>query len=769
MSTKPSCFMPVAAQTGQPVQLSMQRLWLTGRVLAAGGRLLVQHVFRSAEEKPLEVIYCFPLSRDAALRSFRIVGEGFEAHSELRETQEAVKTYEEGIADGSLSVLARQFGDGVVNLTLGNIRPRETVTVVLELLQGVELRDQGFRFRFPFTLAPAYHPRMRATRVFDNQGEIELPTSEFGDLVLPRFREDASSLHQVGFDIAVSHQLPIDELGSPSHSIRVKQEDPAVVRVALAEEKDVPNRDLVLDVSFEEAAVQVLGGPTSDGKRSFAAMIPSTVFGAQENTPRQVVLVLDRSGSMQGVALAQARKAAEACLATLSESDSFGLVAFDDRVESMETSLVSGSGENREKARGFLAGIDARGGTELGQGFLEAARMLQGGGDVLILTDGQVSGTEKILAAAREAHIRLFCLGIGSASQDRFLSLLARETNGISRFVTARERVDVAAIDLFANMGRPVASGLKATPNLNPEPPAVVFAGTPVLLFGELESEAAMELSWDDGRSLRFSAPSGDSETGQTVRLLHGSRLITDWESRYQERGVRGVLERRQQDRVAARLLSLSQKFGLASRAMSLVAVVKRAGDQAGEIPETRVVPVGVPQDVEFASYFGTPPGSHTFAAMPAPSVLEEEACHELSELPERPNWIGRIGSWGKMLSKTQRIDIAAASSEDALLELASKLEPDGGMPGDNPSARIARTIAAVLAFVKEGHTLSSGAFRLHLARLVGFLKSAAGLSQEEQAMVERAITAAAKGRGPSGDWLGLARRSNVALSELTR
>src|SRR5580693_9708420 len=109
--TNAACFTPLLAPTGQPVQLAMQRLWLTGRVLPAGARLTVQHVFKSAETKPIEVIYSFPLPRDAALRRFRIVGDGFEAHSELRETESAVKAYEDGIARGSLSTLARQYGD----------------------------------------------------------------------------------------------------------------------------------------------------------------------------------------------------------------------------------------------------------------------------------------------------------------------------------------------------------------------------------------------------------------------------------------------------------------------------------------------------------------------------------------------------------------------------------------------------------------------------------------------------------------------------------
>jgi hypothetical protein len=91
--------------------------------------------------------------------------------------------------------------------------------------------------------------------------------------------------------------------------------------------------------------------------------------------------------------------------------------------------------------------------------------------------------------------------------------------------------------------------------------------------------------------------------------------------------------------------------------------------------------------------------------------------------------------------------DIRADWTEDALLDLASELEPDGGMPGANPSARLARSIAAIFAFVQEGHTISTGPFRSHVARLVGFLKSAAGLSNAEKALVERTITAASTGR----------------------
>ena len=736
-------FAPLLVQVGTPIKLAMQRLWLGGRVLPAGARLTVQHVFRSAEDKPLEIIYAFPLPRDAALRGFRITGDGFEAHSELRPVEEAIRAYEKGIAEGSLAALAREHGDGVVNLTVGNIRPKETVTVYLEILAGVELRDDGFRFRFPFTLAPAYHKQMRSSSEGD-EGEIELPSDQFGDVILPPIRKDASNLHEVGFELSMALGLPADEIASPSHNIRVRR-DP--IAVSLAPERDVPDRDLVLDVRYTKADAQVLAGPAADGKRSFAAIVPSTMFGEKPSGPRRTVILLDRSGSMQGSPIAQARKAIDACLAVLAENDSFGLVAFDDKIETLDSRMLSGSRENRDRARQFLGHVDARGGTDLATGVEAAARMLGEGGDILVLTDGQVAGTEQILAQARATGVRLFCLGIGSASQDRFLTLLSRETGGVSRFVTPRERVDLSAVDLFASMSRPVASGLQAAPEVQPEAPKSVFAGTPVLLLGETANQN-IDVTWDRGQT-SMPIPAGDQETGDAVRLLRGSRLITDWESRYPSQEALAPIEKRRQNRIAAQLVEWSTTYGLASREMALVAVVKRAGDRPGELPETRVVPVGMPQDTAFNAYFPQPAGApammaQMFAAALPPSATMGLPASGVKFASLRRMFAGKAAPEPVACIPMQEEEGASEDGDD-LMNLAAQLQPDGGMPGKDVSDRVAKTIAALREFLAHGHSIHSGAFRGHVQRLVEYLESVRGLSAQEQERVRGAIQEAHK------------------------
>ena len=690
-----SAFEVKTADQSTGLKLAMQRLWLTGQVLPVGARLLVRHVFRNGEDHALEVVYGFMLPRDAALRRFEVEGEGFRAHSELRRVEEAVKAYEQGIESGHLAALARSYRDGVVNLTLGNLKPDEQVTVTLEIMAGVELRDDGLRFRFPFTLAPGYHPRAKFAG-----GEVELPESEFGDVILPRFKREPDGLHEIGFDLALQIPGAVAEIGSPSHAIRVRDEKGSR-RVTLAPEADVPDRDLVLDVRMAEPTTQILAG---EGR--FAIAVPSVKFGQGASGPRKVAMVIDRSGSMSGAPMQQAKRAVEACLGAFSQEDRFALVAFDNHVEMFRNALADASVENRAAAGKFLDGVQARGGTELARGFSAGAGLVAGGGEVLVITDGQVMGTEEILAQARTLSVRIHCLGIGDASQDRFLAMLASTTGGVSRFVTPQERVDVAAVDLFASIGRPVAVEVHASgASFEIEPANTVFAGASWVAFGEAANGGDIVVKWANG-DFKETIPAAQTEIADTVRLLEGARQIADLESR-----MTPALEKELEPKLAA----LSEKFGLASRAMSLVAVVERTGDEPGAPPVTRVVPVGMPKGTKYGSYFAASPG----APMALGAAMMLDACLAPSLNIRRAVF-------------RRPTPLPPPDNTDRLMEIAASLQPDGGVPGKDQEDRALKTVRALLFFLAEGHTPERGAFRAHVEKMLKFLETLSGIANGE-------------------------------------
>jgi len=720
------------AATGEPIRSAMQQMWLGGRILPVGARLVVKHVFESAEETPLEAIYAFALPRDGALSKFRVEGEGFSITSDLEPRAKARHRYEEGMEKGHLAAMTQIHRDGLANLNLGNIRPGESITIILEMLAGVDLRDDGLRFRFPFTMAPCYHADMRAVSPSPGTGEIELPAEKFGDVMLPRWHSHASNLHGIAFQLEVDLPGTIRKVGSPSHRVNFDLTAPGQASVSLSPEQDLPNRDLVLDITL---AGEMEGAFTSHNpgeKTCLAAVIPSTRFGTTGEEPRRVVFTLDRSGSMEGRDMEQAKRALQACLGALDQQDQFGLLTFDSTVDLFDKQLRPATIDARGDAENFLATIDARGGTDIEEGLNQAANLLgTSAGDIVVITDGQVYGGEEIMAGMRKTPHRIHTLGIGSASQDRFLSLLARETGGTSRFQTPRERVDIGALELFASIGRPVAQDVSVeVPRgwaLRPDPFRHVFQGQPLVLWAETraagpdpadartESELGrFQITWGE-RSGKFSVSVADATPlpSQTLRLLQGAQLITDLESRTETR------ERPRAGEEDADLIALAREFDLANQSMGLVAVVKREGDQAGSEVTTRVVPVGLPEDLEIGEYFemqsaaGMVPAEACFPDAPA-AVFNLTA-------PSTPHYLcHNVDAIESLESHATSNDV-----DDFLFDLASRLEPDGGMPGDDTPDRIAHTLLALLAFAAAGHSEHTGAFRSHVVRLRGFLQEA--------------------------------------------
>jgi hypothetical protein len=212
---------------------------------------------------------------------------------------------------------------------------------------------------------------------------------------------------------------------------------------------------------------------------------------------------------------------------------------------------------------------------------------------------------------------------------------------------------------------------------------------------------------------------------------------------------------------------------------MSLVAVVTRPGDRPGELPETRVVPVGMAQNTDFAAYFGSR-GSAMPAAggpgisysritesvkLPMDSYISPNSymakpvgppLYRRSMPPAGPRWCRSDG-------KARQ----GETNEDILLDLASRIAPDGGMPGKDRESRAIATVIALLAFLSLGHTPRGGTFRSHAARLVSFLKLMGGLSSHHHDTVTAVIDLARKGTAPAGDWLTLARASGDHWKEV--
>jgi Ca-activated chloride channel homolog len=773
---------PSAVKTtaGHAVPLAMQSLCVTGTVLPAGAELKVVHTFRCAVEEPIEVVYAAMLPRDAVLRRFTIEGEKFKVESELKSRDEARRVYEEGIEAGHLSALMESHVDGLTNLTVGQVRPGETVTVTLEVVAAVEHRPDGFRFRYPLTVAPSYHPDMKATIDAAGLCRIDLPGIDPG-LVLPVWSSDPSLMHRVFMDVSV--EAGVSEgtavISSPSHRIALSVGADGVCHLlpsADGQLEAAPNRDLVIDVAAQMEPVVFDGGDATGAGPRWLAVIPPRAAAASLGAPldesgnptgemarRRVCLVLDRSGSMGGTKMEQAKRALNAILDDLAPTDTFAILAFDTTVDTFagpKQGMASG-GADRDRARSWLARIQPRGGTEILQALQESGRLLGGQGDVLIVTDGEVSDTGPIVEKVAEMGIRVHCLGIDSASQDRFLHALSKRTNGTCTMVGPRETGNIveSALRIFRGARKPIAVNEtlvvlgKDGSSIRIDVPTV-WPSEPLVVFGPEGSAAPAGLAFvhHEDRPLKMalrSAPPG------LPGLLWAGRRISVLESRYD------VADRSVQPTIWKELLKVSLAFGVASRAASLVAVVSREGDRAGTMPQQQVAVAGLPEDLDPAAYGFEPnvlfsPQMSAVPASPAPAGGSYRHAELFSQ--SSPNILGKVfdrlrGASEPTMARQRRAtadaNVAlfdrpeAAAPPRALVNdatrdaLFSRVRLQSGLDGD-----VVRSLLLLLLALEDPTRNGTVIRKLRL-----FLnKSLESLAGNERALVERALARNALG-----------------------
>lgn len=813
------------AQTREPIPLAMQHLDLSGRATPAGAFLRVTHRFKCAGDKPLEALYVFMLPRNGTLRRFIVKGDGFEVESKLSPREEARKEYEEGVEAGHLSVLAETSLDGMVTLSIGQVKPGEEVSVILDVVVGVEVQDRKYRFRFPFTLAPNYHAKAVATATPDG-GKIELPSDVFGDLILPEWKTDAKGLHKVTFRMGIEAAGILDSVASPSHRVLVRLMDGNTAEVELAGEGDLPNRDLVIDVISREEAPVILadtelvdGGAGTDDPKipanapCWSIIVPSSVFPKSTAPKRKICFLMDASRSMYGERLRQAKLALETCFSALSSEDEFGLAAFGSTTEVFDKGTGKATDAVRQQAAKWLAQINTLGGTELGPALGAAVQILgKPGHDIFLLTDGEVFGTGNIIEQCAASRTRIHVLGIGAAAQDRFLSGLARRTGGVSEMVGVSEDVAAKTLKLFNAIRQPIQTGVKALVEMGnggktqEHDLGTVYQNQPVIITDNGESGKGLPVKvgfiWGAApENLAVDLPLRKGTPNGLVALLWAGRQVEDMESTSDFMGEGPGGEAVKQD-----LKEVSTTYGLASRAMSLSAVVTRFGDRAGETPDQRVVPVGLPEDMVAEGVFGSrsrgiqvssgggypyqPPGYYCMLSMDAGVSSGERSrgiglrgiglrgISHTSNLQGKPlGFADRDGECDDLTGysiQQQNFETSAfgCSADDLLkgfnlMDALAKISSDGGaFPNTRiQHYRVIYTLALALAVLKAEVEGDMSMYVLHLGKMADFLDANAPADLKDTVTTVTERLRAASTALP-GDWLEEYERLNKNISD---
>ncbi|MFD1535923.1 VIT domain-containing protein [Nonomuraea guangzhouensis] len=571
--------------------------------------------FRNPYDVTLEATYVFPLPDRAAVTGFRMEADDRVIEGVLKERGQARADYDRALREGKRAAIAEEDRPDVFTIRVGNLLPGERVTVRLTLSQPLPYEDGAATFRFPLVVAPRYIPGVPLDGPGSGDGTAP-DTDAVPDasritppVLLPGFPAPVRLSLTATIDAA---GLDLRDMASSLHVVEeeVHEKEGHTVRLRPGERLD---RDFILRLSFDASTALQLDG---EGAFSLTVLPPAL---ESPRAPRDLVLLLDRSGSMGGWKMVAARRAAARIVDTLTEQDRFAVLTFDSVVEQAFEGLVTASDRNRYRAVEHLSRVDARGGTELLEPLRQAISLLHdeaGRERVLVLvTDGQVGHEDQILEQTGGAlsSMRVHTVGIDRAVNAGFLGRLAGLGAGRCELVESEDRLDAAMEQIHRRIGAPLVTDLSLK-DLDVEPGTVthlgsIFPGVPLRVHGRYRNGSSVTV-----RGLASGTPWEQQVTGTVVdnpaiRAVWARAYLRELEDRY----AMGEHE------LEAQIVRVSLENGVLCRFTAYVAVDTRKVAE-GE-PEHRVIqPVEPPSGWELPQNPPMMPFMAQAAVMAAPS-----------------------------------------------------------------------------------------------------------------------------------------------------
>ncbi len=430
-------------------------------------RVSVMQEFRNEGSEWVEGIYVFPLPDKAAVDHMRLyVGERF-IEGEIREKEQARKEYEQAKQEGKKTSLVEQQRANLFTTSVANIGNGESVIVEIEYLEDVRYEDGTFSLRFPMTLTPRYIPGEATS---DRQGSGWSPDTTLvsdASLITPPM-VGMSKSHKVSLQARINAGMPLEIIASRYHPVNVS-ESTGHYSVALA------NGRAPMDHDFEllwrpvpsSAPRGMAFTETVNGDPYYLLMVmpPDTAESRAARMPREMIFIVDTSGSMHGVSIEQARKALSRAIDGLQAGDLFNVIEFNSYPNPLFASSVPAAAANISTARNFVSGLQANGGTEMHSALQLALRTSPSEAylrQIIFITDGAVGNEEGLfkLIAAKLDNARLFTVGIGSAPNSWFMRKAAETGRGTFTTISALHEVGEKMDRLFRKLEHPQVTNI---------------------------------------------------------------------------------------------------------------------------------------------------------------------------------------------------------------------------------------------------------------------------------------------------------------------
>ena len=655
-----------ATTTDNQNQSNLQALLLQTQVDASISGLIAevsyQQTFENQSQDWQEAIYSFPLPENAAVYHMEILVGERRIVASVKEKAEAQRIYTQARTEGRVAALTEQQRPNFFTQRVANIPPLTKIVISIQYLQQLEYESGKFAFSLPTTFTPRFNPGIPLRQLeenpnqdfianiggWGNSGQTHRATDQVPDgldISPPMIyaeelaRINRLSNHQyanpLNITIDLDPGLALARLESRYHDIDIQQ--PATnsgtgtgsnpsrkYEISLTKGTEAMDRDFLLEwqpISSEAPQVALFEQQLGENMYHLAMIMPPQVIQNGATLPREVTLIIDTSGSMQGTSIAAAKESLQMAVNRLSVTDYFNIIEFNTDFTTLFRSPQPASPQNLNRANRFVSGLRATGGTNmipaLDHALLNPSNqeLLQ---QVVFLTDGAIGNEQGLLTLLHNklGSARLFTLGIGSAPNSYLMTQMAEFGRGSHSFIRNQADVQQTMADLFLKLESPLMSDLRLSwpmeveqfPSLIPD----LYAGEPLIVVAksaiqtnsssaqiELRGETqntpwsrSLELHQNSAQASSTSPSDGSSSDNQASDSNNQTRgLSTIWARAKIKQLTAGSARGISEEQIRSEVLPLALEHQLVSKYTSLIAVEEQISRPELAQLETSAVP----------------------------------------------------------------------------------------------------------------------------------------------------------------------------------
>jgi Ca-activated chloride channel family protein len=581
-------------------------------------RVTVTQQFHNPFSEPIEAVYVFPLPQSAAVDDMTMNVGARVVRGQIKRREEARAIYEAAREGGRVASLLDQERPNIFTQSVANITPGENVTVKISYVETLKYEEGKYQFVFPMVVGPRYIP---GAAIGAAGGGREPDTTQVPDAsrITPQITpEGTRSGHDVSLEVAVDAGVPLTFVTATNHPVEATRVGVNRQIIRLAERDAIPNKDFVLDYGVAGGKIEDAVLTTRGDKGGFFTMIlqPPNRVTHHDVAPKELVFVLDTSGSMSGFPIEKAKECMKMALDNLYPDDTFNLITFAGDTHILFPHPVPATPANLRVAQDFLETRRGGGGTEMMKAIRAALDPTDRQNHVRIvcfMTDGYIGNDMQVISEIQKhPNTRVFSFGVGSSVNRFLLDKMAEHGRGEVEYVSLNDDGSAAARRFHERVRNPLMTdveidwnGLPVT-DVYPKRIPDLFSAKPVVITGRYTGAAEGMIRLKGrmaggafAREVRLNLP--ERESGHDVLATLWARTrIEDLMAQDYAGAQQGAMKPELKETVT----QLGLEYRLLTQFTSFVAVEDRIVTDGGQ-PRTIQVPVEMPDGVSYDGVTG--------------------------------------------------------------------------------------------------------------------------------------------------------------------